>query len=545
MSVRKLIAVAGVVWAGSLGLVWPTLKESLSPVLYADADDRGHANDRDRGYADDRDRHESALDRQLARVLREQTFTGTIESQLERRLGRPINHELANLGRLLWFDKVHSLHQDNTCAGCHSPTNGFGDTQSIAIGVDNNNLVGPNRTGPRNQRRSPFVINTAFLPKLMWNGRFSANAASGGELGDPFSNRFGFHFPLPEGDAMCPPGDDDFEHLLVAQAHIPPTELVEVGGFTGTTGTFGDLSHFFEPFDNGKGLPVPDPDHTGFRNDAIRAEGIGQLNAVPRYRSLFGRIFRTVREGAPIDFVMFAKAIAEFEFTLTFANAPIDRFARGHRGAMTDAEKRGALVFFGEGNCVTCHAVKGKSNEMFSDFENRVIGVPQIAPAFGVGRGNMLFDGPAGIAMNPAGNEDFGLEQITFDPNDRYKFRTAPLRNLAVSPAFFHNGSFARLDDAIRYHLNPLELGPRYRARNAGIDKDLTRRLGPIAPVLARLDPELRRGIHLTELETNDLIQFVWTGLLDKRASKENLCKLVPRSVPSGLPVLEFEGCNR
>ena len=62
------------------------------------------------------------------------------------------------------------------------PTNGFGDTQSIAIGVQNNNKVGPHRTGPRNQRRSPLIINTVFLRKLMWNGRFSAPS------GDPFDN---------------------------------------------------------------------------------------------------------------------------------------------------------------------------------------------------------------------------------------------------------------------------------------------------------------------------------------------------------------------
>ena len=35
---------------------------------------------------------------------------------------------------------------------------------------------------------------------------------------------------------------------------------------------------------------------------------------------------------------MFGKAIAEFEFTLTFADAPIDRFARGERNALTDAK---------------------------------------------------------------------------------------------------------------------------------------------------------------------------------------------------------------
>jgi cytochrome c peroxidase len=49
---------------------------------------------------------------------------------------------------------------------------------------------------------------------------------------------------------------------------------------------------------------------------------------------------------------MFARAIAEFEFTIVAANAPIDKFARGDHKAMSESEKRGALVFFGKGRCV-------------------------------------------------------------------------------------------------------------------------------------------------------------------------------------------------
>src|SRR5438309_4267088 len=135
-----------------------------------------------------------SLDAQVTQAFAKAGFSGRIESTLLTRLRRPIHLQLANLGRLLWFDTIGGLHSDNTCGGCHSPTNGFGDTQSIAIGVDNNNLVGPNRAGPRNQRRSPLMVNTAFYPKLMWNGRFSANHAGAQTLGDPFSNAFGFHF---------------------------------------------------------------------------------------------------------------------------------------------------------------------------------------------------------------------------------------------------------------------------------------------------------------------------------------------------------------
>ena len=87
-----------------------------------------------------------------------------------------------------------------------------------------------------------------------------------------------------------------------------------------------------------------------------------------------------------------------------------------------------------------------------------VAGVPQIAPEFGVGKGNVIFDGPGE-------DEDFGLEQVTGNPNDRYKFRSSPLRNVALQPAFFHNGAFTRLEDAIRHHLDVYDSARNYRRR--------------------------------------------------------------------------------
>jgi cytochrome c peroxidase len=507
---RKLIALTALVWIGALGWVWPAGSARTGAVAAVGADS------------------DNGLNAQLAGVLAAQKFTGTVQSTLEDRLGRRLDAKLADLGRLLWFDKAHSLHQDNTCAGCHSPTNGFGDTQSIAIGVDNNGLVGPGRSGVRNQRRSPLVVNTAFLRALMWNGRFNAPSR------DPFDNSKGFVFPPPEGTALFPPNDPVMKHLLQAQAQIPPTELVEVAGFTGTRATIGPR---FDQFDDGHGLSVPLPDGSGFRNEPIRQKALQILNAIPRYRKLFGEIFPQVRRGGPIDFNMFGLAIAEFEFTLTFADAPIDQFARGNRSAMSASGKRGALLFFGKAACVKCHAVSGDSNEMFTDFKNRVIGVPQIAPFFGAGESNMIFDGPGE-------DEDFGLEQISGKSADRYKFRTAPLRNVALAPAFFHNGAFTRLEDAIRHHLDVFDSARGYDPAEAGVDQDLRMRRGPIEPVLARLDPLVRKPINLTRREFQDLVDFVGDGLLDKRAKRENLCRMVPPSVPSGLPLLTFQGCQ-
>ena len=433
---------------------------------------------------------DQALDLALKVALQEAGFTGRVESTLEQRLGRRLDRRLINIGRLLWFDTLTGLNDDNTCAGCHSPTAGFGDTQSIAIGIDNNGIVGPSREGPRNMRRSPMVINAAFFPTLMWNSRFRTLS------GDPFDSAAGLSFPAPEGMSLSYQ-----PHLLTAQAFIPPVERTEVTGF-----------HF-----------VGD-------NDAIRAEVLNRLNADDDYRRLFGRVFPAVRAGGPITFDMFGAAIAEFEFSLTFANAPIDRFARGNRRAMTRQEKQGALLFFGEAGCVSCHTVDGESNEMFSDFREHVAGIPQIAPA----NTNNAFDGPGA-------NEDFGLEQVTGDPADRYAFRTSPLRNVVVQPTFMHNGAFTELEDAIRYHLDAVAGAKTYTPASQGLDADLAGPTGPMVPVLARLDPLLAAPVELTDAEFRQLVAFVEDGLLDPRARPERLRRFVPRNVPSGRAGLLFE----
>jgi cytochrome c peroxidase len=335
-----------------------------------------------------------------------------------------------------------------------------------------------------------MVLNTAFFPALMWNGRFSSVS------GDPFDNSAGFSFPPPEGAGLS------YEpHLLVAQAFIPPTERTEVAGFA-------------FPGDN----------------DAIRAEVARRVNAVPGYRRLFGKVFPGVRDGAPVDFDMFARAIAEFEFSLTFVNAPIDRYARGANGALDRAEKRGALLFFGRAGCAQCHSVSGSSDEMFTDFREHAIAVPQVVPS----STNNAFDGPGA-------NQDFGREDATGHTADRYRFRTPSLRNVAVEPAYTHDGAFTTLAAAIRHHLDVIASLQAYDPKAQGLPADLAGPIGPTAPLVASLDPRLATPIELTPAEFDDVLAFVRDGLLDRRATPKKLRKLVPREVPSGRPVLSFE----
>lgn len=428
-------------------------------------------------------RGEESLDQELMAALASHGFTGRIESTVQARLGRAINEKLAYAGHLLYYDAILSMKKDNACAACHSPTAGYADTQSIAIGIDSNGFVGPSRKGPRNRRRAPSAINAAFYPKLTWGFRFESLS------GDPFDNSAGFRMPEPEGLTLS-----HFSHLLAAVACISVTDRTALVGLK---------------FDG---------DH-----DAIRATLASRVDGIKRYRKIFGKVYPEVMAGAPITFDMIANAIAEYEFTLVYANAPIDKYARGDSAAMTEYEKRGALLFFGKARCVECHAVSGKANEMFSDFAGHVAAVPQLSPE----DTNATFDGPGA-------DEDYGIEHVTHNPEDRYKFRTAPLRNVGARVAFFHNGAFTRLKTAIFHHLRVFESARSYDPRAEKIDKDL-HRLGPIEPVLARVDPILATAIDLTDDELWQLTAFVRDGLLDDRAKVENLVLEKPGWVPSRL----------
>ena len=434
-------------------------------------------------------RSDDSLDQQLNAVLASHGFTGRIESTVEARLGRPINQKLADAGHLLYFDAILSITKDNACAACHSPTTGYADSQSIAIGIASNGLVGPSRSGPRNRRRSPTSLNAAFYPRAMWDSRFESLS------GDPFDNSAGFRLPEPEGLGMS-----HFSHLLAAQACMPVQDRAEMAGFKFNGDSF-----------------------------AIRAELARRVDAIPRYRRMFAKVYPELSAGAPINFDMIANAIAEYELTLVYANAPIDQYARGQQTAMSDDEKRGALLFFGKARCVECHSVSGGSNEMFSDFAQHVAAVPQLAPQ----TTNATFDGPGA-------DEDYGYEQVTHDPADRYKFRTSPLRNIGAQPTFFHNGAFTRVRTAIAHHLNVFASARSYDPRAEKVAKDLNR-LGPIEPVLARIDPILATPIELSHDELRHLTIFVRDGLLDDRAKRDNLIWLKPDSVPSGLKPFFYE----
>ena len=229
---------------------------------------------------------------------------------------------------MLWFDTVTGLNDDNACAGCHSPA-GFGDTQSIA-GIDNNGIVGPGRTGPRNQRRAPMVINPRSIQPDV---ELPLAALSG----NPFDNRPGSSFRHPKASILpAPPAR--------GAGFIPPTERVEVAGF----------------------------DFPG-DNNAIRDEVLRRLNNIPAYRRSSASLPGESR-GQPITFDMLDAQSRNSSSrshlpTLPSTNRPWrprgKRFPEAGRCSFSVGRVRG-LPRRGR-----------RANEMFSDFQTHDLAVPR------------------------------------------------------------------------------------------------------------------------------------------------------------------------
>jgi len=73
----------------------------------------------------------------------------------------PLTPEKAELGKLLFFDPRLSRAGDVTCASCHAPDKRWSDARPLPILSD----------GIANARRTPTVLNSAWIPQLMWDGR--------------------------------------------------------------------------------------------------------------------------------------------------------------------------------------------------------------------------------------------------------------------------------------------------------------------------------------------------------------------------------------
>ena len=274
--------------------------------------------------------------------------------------------------------------------------------------------------------------------------------------GDSLRQLVGFQFPRARGHHRVRAGRSrGADAARRAGRTCPPTELVEMAGFTGPRAPSGP--DFDAVRRRAWDRRCRRRTRRGFRNGPIRAVVRAPLNIAPRaIARLFGKASRRpALPGRPRAVPMVARALAEFQVSLTSRRAHRSLRARP-TSAMTTAQKRGCAALLRRARCVDVPRGGGPSRTRCSPTSaNHVLAVPQLAPVFGAPVWIRFHGPPATCASTgPASTRTSAPSRSRATPADRYAFRTSPLRNVAVHPQFFHNGAFSTLEDAIRHHLD-------------------------------------------------------------------------------------------
>jgi cytochrome c peroxidase len=409
------------------------------------------------------------------------------------------------LGRNLFFDKILSGNLNTSCATCHHSLADTGDGLSLPVGEGGTGLGVTRDTGSgedaieeRVPRNAPPVFNLGAR-------EFTLMFHDGRIMEDPdqpsgFQNPAGNYLPI------------GLENALAVQAMFPVTSGAEMAGQVGEN----------------------DQANAAAIDDLAGPKGVWEqlavkLRAIPEYVDLFMAAYPDdIEVASDISYVHAANAIAAFEATAwRFDDSPFDHYLRGDKRSMSPAAKRGMRVFYGKGNCASCH-----SGPFQTDHDFHAIAMPQIGP----GKGDNLFG-------DMPGPDDFGRERVTGNIEDRFRFRTLTLRNVALTAPYGHAGAYDTLEAVVRHHLDPVNSLLNYDREQAVLPSrddldaldfvvmDDWRRVQAIADAAYELSP-----IQLNEKQFDDLIEFLH-ALTDHDAI--DLRDDVPARVPSGLSLAE------
>lgn len=141
------------------------------------------------------------------------------------------------------------------------------------------------------------------------------------------------------------------------------------------------------------------------------------------YNTAFQQIF-----GEKPSVKTLGKALAAFQHSMETGDSPFDEWkTNDSESAVSESVKRGFELFNGNAKCVKCHF-----GTDFSNTEFRNIG---------------LFNGKN---LN-----DSGRAALTKNTTDLGMFKIGPLRNIALTAPYMHNGMFKTLREVIDYYDQP------------------------------------------------------------------------------------------
>jgi cytochrome c peroxidase len=212
------------------------------------------------------------------------------------------------------------------------------------------------------------------------------------------------------------------------------------------------------------------------------AEVLGRFANDETYQAMFEAAFPD-RSEPSYDTII--AALASFVRTLVSGNSPYDRYAyQDDPNGISESARRGGELFFSERlECHHCHG--GFNFSQATKYEGTVF----LEPGFA----NTGLYNTDGNGAYPAENR--GLIEFTGEPRDMGKFRAPTLRNVAVTPPYFHDGSAQTLDEVLRIY----EAGGRVleAGEHAGDGRTNPYKSGFLI------------GFSLTEAERADVLAFL------------------------------------
>lgn len=150
---------------------------------------------------------------------------------------------------------------------------------------------------------------------------------------------------------------------------------------------------------------------------------LATLKSIPEYVMMFQAAFPNDKE--PLTFDNVAAAIEAFESTLLTPDSRFDKFLRGKTDALDSMEQKGLELFIEKG-CAGCHSGINLGGDGYYPFG--------------------VVEKPAEDVLPPT---DTGRFKVTNTASDQYVFKSPSLRNVALTPPYFHSGKVWKLQQSV------------------------------------------------------------------------------------------------
>ncbi|MEM6465385.1 MAG: cytochrome c peroxidase, partial [Pseudomonadota bacterium] len=375
-----------------------------------------------------------------------------------------------------------------SCGTCHHPRFGTADGVSVSLGEGGLGLGPERRVDPDNPpeqhipRNAPALFNLGAheVTVLFHDGRIEVDPSRPSGLRTPMGTEMEAGFAtLLSAQTMFPVLSADEMAGHYSENEI--SQAVRMGRITGEGGAWDLLSQ--------RVAEIPD----------------------------YAQAFEALDPGAPITFTAISDAIAAFmEVEWRSDTSPFDAFLRGEAPLPVLAEV-GLQLFYGEAGCADCH-----SGALLTDHGFHAMGTPQIGPGKG--------------ARFEQGQRDEGRIRVTGHAEDRYRFRTPSLRNVAATGPYGHAGAHRTLAGFVAYHAAPNVNAYRFDGvlPQADMPKDPRAPLQDQAEMAQIQDAVSTPKRDLAPDQVEALVAFLNT-LTDAVALEGRWG--IPERVPSGLPI--------